>query len=117
MKLINYKQVKREKVEDPNSKNAFIRWVISDKDNAPNFAMRVFEIEPKGFTPYHKHNWEHEVFILEGKGVLVHEGKEYPFSSGDVIFIPGGENHQFKNNSSETLSFICLIPIQNKCIL
>ena len=115
MKLINYKDVPAEKVTEPGAQDVNIRWVISEKDKAPNFAMRVFEVNPGGFTPYHNHPWEHEVFIVNGVGVLITEGKKRsPFKSGDVIFVPGGENHQFKNNSKDKLTFLCMIPIQKK---
>jgi len=33
---------------------------------------------------------------------------------GDVIFVPGGENHQFKNPGKDVLEFICLIPMDIK---
>ena len=72
--------------------------------------MRVFEVETGGHSPYHKHPWEHEVFILEGSGVLVQGDEEFPLSKGDVLFIPPGEEHQLKNTSEKNLEFICLIP-------
>ncbi len=87
-----------------------IRWVIAEKDGAPNFSMRVFEVAPGGYSPYHSHPWEHEVFVLEGGGVVVQETGEVPISCGDVLFIPGGEMHQLRNTSEGTLEFICLIP-------
>ena len=91
-----------------------IRWLISEKDGAPNFAMRLFEVRPDGYTPHHQHQWEHEVFILEGKGNLVLEDKTVPLNKGDAVFVPGGEQHQFKNASPENLVFLCLVP--NKMI-
>jgi quercetin dioxygenase-like cupin family protein len=76
--------------------------------------MRLFEIQANGFTPYHKHDWEHEVFIKDGKGTVVSEGKEYQFKTGDAIFIPPDELHQFKNTSDQKLEFLCLIPNKGK---
>jgi len=111
MKLINYKKIKPEKIDDPEAKDVKIRWVIRKEDGAPNFALRVFELKPGGYTPYHSHKWEHEVFIKKGKGKLFWEGKSLPFKEGDVIFIPGGEKHQFRNNSRGILEFLCMIPI------
>ena len=72
--------------------------------------MRVFEVEPDGYTPLHKHPWEHEVFVLDGKGQLFDGEKTTPFKAGDVVFVPPNERHQFKNNGKTTLKFICLIP-------
>ena len=44
-----------------------VRWLIGEGDNAPNFAMRKFEVAPGGHTPRHFHDYEHEVYVLAGK--------------------------------------------------
>ena len=77
---------------------------------AKNFAMRLFEIEPGGHTPLHKHPWEHEVFALEGMGELFDGEKTMYFEQGYVVFVPPNEIHQFRNNSKSSLRVICLIP-------
>lgn len=110
MKHIHYKDVKLETPEEKGLKNVKVRWVISKKDGAENFAMRVFEIQPGGYTPLHQHNWEHEVFILQGNGVTKDKGNEKPFKQGDVFFIKPLEWHQFSNNGNDILKFICVIP-------
>lgn len=116
MKLQNYKEIEASQVEEGAS-GVKIRVVISEKDGAENFIMRVFEIEPEGYTPFHEHPWEHEVFVLRGKGVVISENKEKIIKEGDVIFIPSNEKHQFKNNQDNILEIICLIPSQQKCNL
>lgn len=115
MKKIDYRQVTSDKVEEEGAQGVSIRWVISDKDGAANFAMRVFTVEPEGFTPHHQHDWEHEVFILKGEGVVLEGDTPNPVVYGDVIFIPPDEWHQFKNTGANDLEFICLIPYKNKC--
>ena len=112
MKILNFKDTKEEKVAEPGAKGVTIRWLISEKDGAPHFAMRLFEVEPGGNTPYHKHQWEHEVFILNGQGNLITETETFPFKQGDAVFVPGEENHQFKNISKDNLVFLCLVPIE-----
>lgn len=110
MKLMHYSDVKLEKVEMDGAKGAHIRWLISDKDGAPHFSTRLFEVEPGGFTPYHKHSWEHENFILEGEGALITEEGEKPFSAGDIIYVPPMFKHSYKNTSDKVLKFLCIIP-------
>jgi quercetin dioxygenase-like cupin family protein len=114
MLLRNYKETHLGEITMPGSKDVAIRWVISQKDGAPNFSMRIFEVKPGGYTPHHSHDWEHEVFIKEGEGTLVSDGKEITFETGDAIFIPPNESHQFKNTSKKMLEFICLIPNKGK---
>jgi len=87
-----------------------VRWVITKDDGAPHFAMRVFDVQAGRATPYHKHWWEHEVFVLDGEGVAVQAGGETPITAGSVVLVPGDEMHQFRNTGEGVLRFICLIP-------
>jgi quercetin dioxygenase-like cupin family protein len=110
VKVVNFKKIEAGEVKESGAQGVTIRWLISEKDGAPNFAMRLFEVKPEGYTPYHQHKWEHEVFILEGKGSLILEDETVPLNKGDAVFVPGEENHQFKNASKENLVFLCLVP-------
>jgi len=86
------------------------RVVIGKNDGAPHFCMRIFTINPGGFTPRHSHEWEHEILIHSGSGQVLQEGTWQDISSGSIIFIPGNEEHQLRNNSDSDLTFACLIP-------
>jgi len=111
MKVFHYNDVKAEPMHrGEEAKGVNMRWLISDKDGAPNFAMRMVEVEPGGHTPFHNHPWEHEAFILQGTGVLVGKEGEKPLAVGDVVYISPDEQHNFKNIGKEKLQFLCLIP-------
>ena len=103
MKHLNYKDVPLEEPEEEGAKAMKLRWLITNKDGAENFAMRLFEVEPNGYTPWHQHDWEHEVFILEGDGVAKSEKGEETFREGDVFFIPAMEWHQLRNTGKKVL--------------
>jgi quercetin dioxygenase-like cupin family protein len=111
MKVINYQTIEAKNADEGASKLK-VRWLITKEMGAPNFAMRLFEMEPKGHSPFHSHPWEHEVFILEGEGFVVSEQGEKKFRSGDVIFILPNEKHQFKNDGEKIVKFLCLVPLQ-----
>ena len=87
------------------------REVITADDGAPNFCMRVFDVEPGSPTSSHSHPWEHEVFVLSGRGVVIGEQGETQITKDSVVFVPPNEHHCFVNNSNEVLRFICVIPI------
>lgn len=110
MKIVDYHEVPLEDMEMEGAKNVKVRWLISDKDNAKIFAMRLFEIGKEGFTPYHTHDWEHEVFVLEGSGEVKIGDKIYPIKKDSVVFIDPGVQHNFKNLGDSTLKILCLIP-------
>ncbi|MDH5404981.1 MAG: cupin domain-containing protein, partial [Candidatus Aminicenantes bacterium] len=112
MKIVPYWEVTAESIEDTEASGVKMRWVISQKDGAENFAMRVVEISPGGHSPLHQHPHEHEVFILKGKGILTCEGEKTPLVPGDVAFILPNEEHQFRNTGQDKLEFLCLIPIK-----
>ena len=108
--LVQHSQdIPAKKVEE-GAKNTAIRWLIAESEGAQNFYMRLLEIGPKGNTPRHVHEWEHEVYILEGEGKLVGNEMKLPLRPGDAIFVPGGELHYFENTGSQTLKTLCLIP-------
>ena len=85
--------------------------LVGRADGAPNFAMRETIIEAGGHTPRHSHNFEHEVFILEGSGSVEDEGDFHDVRVGDVLFIAPGRVHQFTNTGQQPLRFLCMVPV------
>jgi len=108
----NYEDVKADPVSDAGAEKTTVRWVIAREDGAKNFFMRVFAIAPGGCTPLHRHAWEHEVFVLQGRGCVVRDGEHVSIAAGHAVFIPPEEQHQFKNTSGDALEFICVVPSQ-----
>ena len=113
MKHVHYSEVELKEPTEQGIKDVKLRWLISKEDGAKNFAMRLFEIQPNGYTPLHQHEWEHEVFILEGNGTIKNNGEDTVFKQGDVFFVPPMEWHQFINTGKEKLKFLCLIPYKD----
>ena len=109
MKILNYKRVEAKDAGAGTSK-VNVRWLLNEEYGAENFFMRLFEIESGGYTPLHVHDWEHEVFILEGEGVIVCEDEEKMFRAGDAVFIAPNEKHQFRNIGEKLVKLLCLIP-------
>ena len=110
MKILHFEDMESNPVQMEGAKDVTIRWLIAKEDGAPNFAMRLFEVQPGGHTPLHTHPHEHEVFILAGRGVVTDEGTERPIGPEDAILVPGGCQHNFKNTGDSVLRFLCLIP-------
>lgn len=110
MKHMHYTEIEEEIPGEEGIKDTTIRWLISQKDGAENFAMRVITIQPGGNTPYHQHDWEHEIFILDGEGILRSQDKRENLKPGDFIFVKPMEWHQMLNESDEIMRVICLVP-------
>lgn len=86
-----------------------MRPLITDKEGAPRFSMRVFNLAPEGHTPYHAHDWEHEVYILSGTGTVRGKEGERTLRQGDSVFLAPQEEHQFRAGT-QGLQFICCVP-------
>lgn len=110
MKIVKSSTVLLEDVKIQGAVGTKMRWLISTQDKTPNFVMRLFELEKRGNTPLHNHNWEHEVYVLEGNGALKVDEIEYPLSADDVVYVEPNLKHQFINKGKEKLKFLCLIP-------
>ena len=101
------------KVDMEGAKDVKIRVMYGPRDGAPTFAMRVFELDKGGHTPYHEHPFEHEVLVLQGRIALVTTEGEIPITVGDTAMVLPGEVHQFRNLSDkEPASMICMVPVE-----
>ncbi len=96
MKHVHYMDQEPEKIDADGAKGVVIRHVLTEKDGAPNFNLRVLTIEAGGQTPDHSHPWEHEFFVLKGKGVCVTGDREAEAGEGDVILVPQDVRHCFR---------------------
>ncbi len=86
MHIISSYEMKGKEINLPDTKNVIMKPLITKNEGAPTFALRQFELAMDGHTPYHRHPWEHEVYV------------------------PPGELHQFKNRGEGMLKFLCIVP-------
>ena len=93
-----------------------IREMITARDGASTFAMRVFDVQKGSSTPYHTHACEHEVYIISGTGRGA-DGQETAFQPGDSVYIAPNEQHCFMADSATPVQLICCIPSKNQCRL
>lgn len=110
MHIYQYEQVESQVVTMEGAAGCQVRWLIGEKDGAPSFAMRQFEVAPGGHTPRHRHPYEHEIFVLEGGGAVFSGDTWHPLRAGDVLLVKPDEVHQFKNDGAQPLKFLCLVP-------
>ena len=110
MKVNHYQDVELQPVDMPGSKHCHVRWLVGKSDGAGNFSMRQFEVGVGGHTPKHSHDYEHEVFVLDGEGTVLENERLHTIKSGDVLFVAPNEIHQFTNTGDQPLKFLCLIP-------
>ena len=107
-----YTDVNEEPVEMEGAQGVTVRWLLAADQGARNFHMRRFEVAPGGSTPRHAHGYEHEVYVLQGRGEVWDgpAGQWRPIQAGDVVLAPADEEHQFRAAGDEAVVFLCLIP-------
>jgi quercetin dioxygenase-like cupin family protein len=110
MKVISCKQLASAPVQMDGAEGCRMGCLIGENDGAPSFSMRQFEVVPGGHTPRHSHGHEHEVFVLEGRGVVVEGNVEHAIEAGTAVYVRPNEVHQFRNTGEGPLKFLCLIP-------
>ncbi|MBO8166108.1 MAG: cupin domain-containing protein [Kosmotoga sp.] len=103
-------EVTPQKFDDATVKGVEKRVLIGRKLGAQNFVMRLFTVVPGGYSPKHSHDWEHEVYIVSGTATVVTPDGDKIAKAGSFVYVPGNVVHQFRNDGTETLKFICVIP-------
>ena len=115
MLIRNVNEVERTPVAMDGVKDVTMAVMVGREHGAPNFALRQFLVAPGGNTPRHSHDYEHEVFIVSGRGTIFLEGKDHPLRAGDVVYVPADELHQFRAAADEPLRVLCLVPVNRNC--
>ncbi len=86
------------------------RKMLISTEEAPNFAMRCFTIQPGGSMPNHTNTVEHEQFVLRGHAKIGIGNEVFEVKHGDIVLIPAGVPHWYTTLGDEPFEFLCLVP-------
>lgn len=104
----NIDDIPAQEVQVGNSKDTYIQWLITDKQEK-SYAMRRFIIKPGGFIQLHYHDYFESLYIMKGKSDAIVNGDRIQLKAGDFIFIDTKFEHELRNPGKEDLEFICVI--------
>ncbi len=110
MKAGHVNDVPVEPVEMKGAEGVYIQWLIKKEDGAKNYAMRRFILKPGARIPRHMHGWEHEIFVLSGKGKVGAGEEEVEVGPGSFLYIEPDIPHWYENTGDEDWVFLCIIP-------
>jgi quercetin dioxygenase-like cupin family protein len=101
--------VEAEKYDAAGFEGVVKNVLIGPGEQAPNFIIRYFQLEPGGSSRLERHQHDHGVIILNGNAqVQINDGFEN-LGPLDVVYVAGDDLHQFVNTGDKTLGFICVI--------
>ncbi len=108
---VNAFSVQVEDLAKDGAEKVKVRYLIDERHGSHRFALRLYTVEKGGYTPLDEHAYEHQVYVLSGRGML-RQSKEAgplkPMQEGDTIFIPSKAVHQFSNEWDEPFVFLCV---------
>jgi len=107
---MNVKNIDHVTAEIIQSGIGVTKKVLISQEEAPNFAMRCFEIQPGGSMPNHTNLVEHEQLVLSGRAKIGIGVKVFEIKKDDIVFIPAEVPHWYINNGDEPFRFLCLVP-------
>jgi quercetin dioxygenase-like cupin family protein len=116
MHVAKWDEVEAKGVSEQGAEGVTLRVLMGENVGAPTCAMRRFDVAPGGRTPYHAHPWEHEVYVLSGKGKVRRAGGESAVEGGSFVYVAPGEEHSFANVGEEPFVFLCVIPVAKPCV-
>lgn len=72
---------------------------------ANNITFGITEIPPRSKVSPHKHEQEEVIYILQGYGEVLIDGKTERIEEGTGIYLPGNSEHCIENKSDVVMRF------------
>lgn len=84
------------------------KQVLSD-DMQAAFQVRYYEMAPGGYSSFERHQHEHCVVVLRGKGRVRLGDETIDLLPNDLVRISGHQPHQFQNTGEEPFGILCVV--------
>ena len=110
MPVINYRDMESVEVRMDGVKGAHKAVIIGENEGWKDYTLRVFRLEPGGYTPRHQHDWEHVNHVIRGRGKLRLGDTVHELGEKDFAMVPPNTEHQFENPYNSPFEFICIVP-------
>lgn len=88
--------------------------LVSPRIGAQSFITGITEFEPGVAIPFHSHNCEESVVLLEGDAVMDIDDEVHSLKPLDTTFIPPNVVHRFRNiSASKPMKILWIYASQN----
>jgi quercetin dioxygenase-like cupin family protein len=82
--------------------------LVAGKDTGGRYCLIDMHVPPGGGPPPHRHDFEENFTVLEGKFEATFRGKKLIVRAGETINIPANAPHQFQNKSGQPARVLCI---------
>jgi len=96
---------------EEGSHNVKMKQLIGHEDGARKTAMHELIIGKSGHSAKHRHEWDHQLVVTEGRGLAILDGKKIPLRPGVVVLVQSNEEHQFLQQGKRPLHFLTVTPL------
>ena len=96
---------------EEGSHNVKMKPLIGREDGARKTAMHELIIGTGGYSAMHRHEWDHQLVVTEGRGIVILDGKKIPLRPGVVFLVQSNEKHQFLQQGKSPLHFLTVTPL------
>ena len=94
----------------PSGPKARVRNFIANKGLGTKSDIHENVISPGVTVPWHFHETEEIIVVLEGNGECRTEDGTETYTSGDIIILPPRVKHSLKNSGDTLIRQICIFP-------
>lgn len=106
--IIKFKEIEEKELVNfkGGEKSLFTKMIVDD-----NNRIMMSRLVPGASIGEHIHDVNSEIiYVLEGNGVIICDGKEEKISSGECHYCEKGSTHTFINNSQNDIIFFAVVP-------
>jgi quercetin dioxygenase-like cupin family protein len=92
----------------PHDRGGGVRtsYLVTRALGAEQFLNGITEFDPGAELPFHSHNCEESVVVLEGTALFERDGEKTELAPFDTTFVPAGVVHRFANHGSSTMRIL-----------
>lgn len=96
---------------EEGSHNVKMKQLIGREDGARKTAMHELIIGKGGYSAKHRHEWDHQLVVTQGRGLAILNRKKIPLRPGIVLLVQSNEEHQFSQRGTRPLHFVTVTPL------
>ncbi len=112
--IVRDRDLERDGWDDPVKGRIGWRTLFGGENSkTDSLTAGIAEVEPGGWLGLHRHAPAEIYYVLEGRGIVTIEGRDYPVDAGSALFIPGDAEHGLRNEGAAMLRFLYAFAVES----